>query len=44
MAVLKEHNFEQYKEKYDAFNKKYNSWDDGRASEKVVEIIKETMK
>ncbi|MFW5652053.1 MAG: CDP-glycerol glycerophosphotransferase family protein [Acetivibrio ethanolgignens] len=44
IAVLKEHNFEQYKEKYDAFNKKYNSWDDGRASEKVVEIIKETMK
>ena len=44
ISVLKDHDFAQYKEKYDAFNKKYNSWDDGKASEKIVEIIKETMK
>lgn len=44
IEVLKGHDFGQYKEKYDAFNKKYNSWDDGKASEKVVEIIKDTMK
>ncbi len=44
IGVLKNHDFGQYKERYDAFNEKYNSWDDGRASEKVVEIIKNTMK
>lgn len=44
ISVLKEHDFAQYKDKYNAFNEKYNSWDDGKASEKVVEIIKDTMK
>lgn len=32
---------ELYKPKLEAWHKKYNSWDDGKASEKVVELIKE---
>lgn len=35
--------FSQYKEKYDAFYQKFNSWDDGCASEKVVKIIQDTL-
>lgn len=38
---LKNPQVEKYQEKLDAWHKKYNSWDDGKASEKVVEIIKD---
>lgn len=37
------HDWEQYNEKYNAFHKKYNSLDDGKASSKVVDIIEEKM-
>ena len=37
---LKQPNTEAYRAKLEAWHKKYNSWDDGKASEKVVEIIK----
>jgi CDP-glycerol glycerophosphotransferase len=30
---------EEYKEKYDAFYDRFCSWDDGRASEKVVDAV-----
>ncbi len=35
--------FSEYKEKYHAFQKKFNSWDDGKASEKVVKLISDIM-
>lgn len=38
---LKHPNTEAYQSKLEAWHKKYNSWDDGKASGKVVEIIKE---
>ncbi len=38
---IKGHRHEEYKDKYDAFTKKYNPWDDGCASQKVVEYIDE---
>ena len=34
-----EKNFPQYAQKYEAFNKKYNSHDDGNASARVAEIL-----
>lgn len=40
---LKNPKDELYKQKLAAWHKKYNSWDDGKASEKVVEIIKEVI-
>ena len=30
---------EKYKEKYDLFREKYCAWEDGHASEKVVEAV-----
>ncbi len=30
-----------YEERYEKFREKYNRWDDGKASEKVVEVIEE---
>lgn len=44
ISVLKKPDFNRYKEKYDKFNQKYNSWDDGHASEKVVDLIKSILK
>ena len=38
---IKGHRHEEYKDKYDAFTEKYNPWDDGCASQKVVEYIDE---
>lgn len=37
---IKNYNKDQWKEKYDQFTEKYNSADDGHASEKIVEKIK----
>lgn len=37
---IKEYNVEEYKERYAKFIEKYNPWDDGNASKKVVELIK----
>lgn len=31
--------FAEYKDKYDAFCEKFNHWDDGKASEKMLELI-----
>lgn len=39
IAFLKNPNYEQYAERYKAFREKFCSWDDGHASEKVVELI-----
>ena len=38
---IKGHRHEEYKDTYDAFTEKYNPWDDGCASQKVVEYIDE---
>ncbi len=37
---IKEYDKETYKERYEAFSEKYNPWDNGEASEKVVDLIK----
>lgn len=36
---IKGNNEEEYKERYEKFSEKYNPWDDGNASRKVVELI-----
>lgn len=36
---IRNYNFEDWKEKYEAFHNKYNHCDDGKAGEKVVELI-----
>lgn len=40
---LKKPNLAAYEEKLEAWHKKYNGWDDGKASEKVVDIITNAM-
>lgn len=40
VTAIKEYDPSKYKERYEAFSKKYNHADDGKASEKVVELIK----
>lgn len=39
VEYLKNPRDEEYREKLEAWRKKYNSWDDGKASSKVVDII-----
>ncbi|MBH1940367.1 CDP-glycerol glycerophosphotransferase family protein [Mobilitalea sibirica] len=39
VIALKEYDGTQYKDKYEAFNAKYNHLDDGHSSERVVELI-----
>lgn len=36
---IQHYNFGDYQEKYRAFNEKFNPWDDGNASKKVVDLI-----
>ncbi|WP_242940421.1 CDP-glycerol glycerophosphotransferase family protein [Anaeromicropila populeti] len=40
---IKNYEFSQYTEKYEIFLKKFNSYDDGKASERVVELLKNIM-
>ena len=35
------HDPKEYEERFEKFRGKYNIWDDGRASEKVVKLIEE---
>lgn len=37
--AIKNYNFSEWSDKYEAFHKKYNHCDDGKASAKVVELI-----
>ena len=37
----KEEYFEKYGDKYQAFKEKYNEFDDGKASENIIKLIKE---
>ena len=39
VEFLQNPNFEQYQEKYDAWYNKFNKWDDGKASEKIVNML-----
>jgi CDP-glycerol glycerophosphotransferase len=38
---IKEYDYELYKEKYEAFIAKYNHADDGNASVKIIDLIKD---
>ncbi len=44
LQAMKAYEALDYKEKYDAFVKKYNHADDGRAAQKVVSLIEDIMK
>ena len=44
LQAMKAYEGLDYKEKYDAFVKKYNHADDGRAAQKVVSLIEDIMK
>ena len=41
---IKQYDAARYEERYENFRKKYNCWDDGNASAKVVETIEELLK
>lgn len=40
---IKEYRQDEYAERYHNFSQKYNPWDDGRASEKVVQLMESLM-
>ncbi len=39
VRAIQDYNFEEYRDKYDAFSVKYNHADDGLASKKIVDLI-----
>ena len=41
---IRNYDASEYDERYENFRKKYNCWDDGNASAKVVETIEELLK
>ena len=43
MDAIKNYNEDEWKDKYDAFAKRYNHADDGNASKKVVSVILENV-